>query len=179
MNASSTPLMLGWRHWILAAHAGKISSSLVLFHSISEVNKSATFRSRCSSEIGPIGLVVSSSDIQESFHTLVVWPLPNAFPRCSFRRSLPCRIPFHPCEHAWGVSTSRKFLFWQYFLTSILASKLSGPVRIRHANLARRAWLKICMSLSPKPPPALGFVSFSQETYIFLLLIWPIPPKSS
>ena len=92
----------------------------------------------------------------------MVWPLPTAFPMFSVSRFLPCNIPLHPWEHAWGESTSRKCFPWQYFPNKTRARRQLGSVTMRHASFANRAWLNNCISLSPSPPIALGVVNLSQ-----------------
>lgn len=142
IKESSAPVVLGFMHCIWVAKSGNNSSILCLFHFKSEVNKSATVRSIAASLIGPIGFSTLSIEIQESFQTRVVCPLPIEFPRFSLRRSLPWSMLLHPWEQLCDASTSRKPLLWQYFPFIIRAKRLSGTVMIRHASFARRAWLK-------------------------------------
>lgn len=151
-------------HWIFAENSGNKSSSLLLFHFRSLVSKSETRRSLASSSIGPYGLICSVGEIQESFHTLVVKPLPIAFPIFFANKSLPCRTLLQPWEQDEGAVTSRSGFCWQYLPLRILASRQEGFVRIRQAFFARRAWLNIWTSQNPRPPCALGLVRFVQET---------------
>lgn len=59
----------------------------------------------------------------------------------------------------------------QYFPRRILARRESGFVSILQPILASRAWLKLWISLKPRPPMLLGCVSLSQEIQqIFLEL---------
>ena len=86
INESSAPVELGLIHRICIERLGKSSSILCLFHFSSEVRRSATVRSRASSLIGPIGFNTLSSEIHESFQSLIVWPFPIDFPKFSFNR---------------------------------------------------------------------------------------------
>lgn len=87
----------------------------------------------------------------------------NGFAQVVFQKIMAVENSF-PWEQAEGTVASKKLLLWQYFPFSTLASWLLGAVMIRHASFASRAWLKICISLGPKPPKALCFVRLSQDT---------------
>lgn len=159
---SSTPSLLGFICCIRWPKPGKSLSILSLFHCRLSVRRSDTLRSITDSWMGPKGLVWVLSDIHQSFQILVFSPFPMAFPRFSWRRSLPCRILRHPWEQTAGTLTSRKLFLWQYLPVSTLANKQFGAVNILHAIFASNAWLKIWISLSPSPPVPFGFVNLSQ-----------------
>ena len=166
---SSAFALLGWSWLIFDSIWGKTSSILFVFHSISEVRRSATVRYRSCSKAGPHGFIFSLREIQESYQTFVFSPLPMTLAIPSLSRFLPCRILFQPCEHDVVTCTFRNDSLWQYLPINTLARRQLGVVRILQACLAKRAWLKSCMSRIPSPSLAFGFVNFCQDTqHIFL-----------
>lgn len=90
---------------------------------------------------------------------------PIAHPRWFFVRSLPIKMPLHPCEQPNGAYTARNSVVLQYFPVRTLALRQSGLSMIRQLSLARRASLKHWMSLKPSPPSFLDLVSVMYVTH--------------
>lgn len=156
MKESHVPLVLGQMERMCSVSSGRSLSTRAMFHSfVSLDRRSATIKSWSCGRIGPVGTRSFDGQIHESIQTFVVSSLPITLPMCLMRRSLPRRIPFQPCDEVTGLVALRNEILWQYFPRRVLASRHSGLVMILHPILAKRAWLKACMSLKPNPPNCL------------------------
>ena len=149
---------------MVCACSRKMVSTSGLFHLlISRVRRSATTRSLVAYVGGPKGSSFEVGDIHESDQILVVFPLPMAFPSCSFKTWIPARTPLHPWDADAGHWAVRRLELWQYLPSKSLASKPSGFVNMRQEFLASMARLKSWTSRKPSPPRSLCCERASHE----------------
>ena len=134
------PRILGRIERICDDSYGSKQSILALFHSsVSRDRRSETIRSTSWASTGPTGFMLLTGSIQLSDQTLIESPFPTALPKCLIRRSLPRRMPLHPCDMEEEGLVLRKETLWQYFPNRTRAKRQSGLVMILHEIFAKRA----------------------------------------
>lgn len=126
-------------------------------------SRSETFKSFVSSVGGPIGLRGSDRDSQGLFQTEVAFPFPITLPIRGFSKSRPIHRLLHPWEAVFETVQFRKGDDLQYLPNSTLARRQSGFDNNLQLSFARRALLKVLMSLKPRPLCLKDLVIFLQE----------------
>ena len=94
------------------------------------------------------------TEIDEPFPTISLRPLE--------RSSLPKSILLQANEGLVPREAGRKEPLGKYLLFKNLLRSEEGEDKILHACLARRAWLKVSISLKPIPPRTFGMHNLSQ-----------------
>lgn len=110
------------------------------------------------------GTIAFEVEIQGSDQIFVSVPSPMTLLKCFNIRSRPAKIPVQLCEEDFVTCTLRKFALWQYLRRRTRVSKQLGLVSILQEIFAKRAVLKVWISLKPILPIPFGSVSFSMLT---------------
>lgn len=141
------------------------------FHSrVDGSRRSATVRFWNYSGGGPIGRSGEVMLSQGFSQMLILSPFPPSQPALLRMMSLPTKIPRQPCEIAVFAVTTKKSSVEQYFPIKILPSTLSGLLMILQLIFAKKASLKLWISLKSSPPCSLGRISLDQAIHAILLL---------